>query len=480
MPHYYGLDYGSTTSLLYEYDDGSPKELSKIKSATRVYNGEIVSCDDADRNFSYQGYLVESPKRDFIDDQKKEYNGVGCISMIANTMVTMLKKQQQGLQGSHFTLTIPNGYSATHYIAMHNIVLQAIERVAPNAAGDVDVYLLPEPMAAALHYIHCCMRDCGDFENKHFVVCDIGGGTTDLSIVTCSRRGRSLMFKVEKNQQSDNNLGGNDFDKCLCRHLGIDERKISNMGRNAIQILKHNLSEWEFDTVEVDNVKKTCTRDEFERCIQTKLTGLGVLMQKLRDGCGLSVDRDWVILRVGGSCRMPAIQHLLHQKFQEIEQVFDTEPIDVFYSVAQGAAIYSAYRAGALASEYDTIEIINSTPHKISYMTTDREWKTIVPQNSPDGTYVSPTLCLIGKAGGVENDDGTYSVGDIMIREDGAEKKMWPRDESKHFNLNNRNILDVQLELSIEIVNSRIHTCCITDKGTNEQNIWTIDCRANG
>lgn len=471
MIHYYGLDYGSTTSLLYEYDNGAPQELARTISATKVYNGQIVQYGD-EAYSTRQGYLVESPKREFIANHDMERNGVCCTSMIANTMISMLKGQQDEMSGSHITLTVPNGYTAADYIAMHNIVMLAIDAVTPNCAASVNIHLLPEPVAAALHYIHCYMKEKGDFENRHFVVCDIGGGTTDMSIVTCSRHGRSLRFKVEPNQQSDKKLGGNDFDNCLCRHLGFDYRTISDESKNAIRILKHQLSKHNEERVTVGNTTCTCTRDVFEESIVHELDRLGTLMIDLRNNCGLAVDKDWVILRVGGSCRIPAVQNTLHKYFPEVEQVFNTEADDIFYSVAQGASIYSAYRAGVLAREYDSIEIENATPHSISYKTADGDWEVIVPQNSPDGLHGSPPLHLIG---GKKYSDGTYSTGNIILLEESASEPMiWPRNKEKRFVLGDRNIMDVRLKLSIDIKNSRIFSCTITDIQTGEDNTWTI------
>lgn len=475
MPHYYGLDYGSTTSLLYEYTNGKPQKLSTTQSATKVFNGSIVQYGEAVWDARKQGFLVESPKREFIVDHKKVFDGVECTSMIANTIVAMLSGQEQEIQNCHITLTVPNGYTAADYIAMHDIVLRAIGMLTPNAIESVKIHLLPEPVAAALHYIHCCMKGSGNFENRHFVICDIGGGTTDISIVTCTRLGRNLSFKIEPNQQADKKLGGNDFSSRLCRHLGIDSRKASVQSKNAIQILKHRLSDHEEETVTIDNYSYTCTRVEFEECIGKELERLGELMKRLRDKCGLTIDSNWVILRVGGSCRIPAVQKLLQNKFPEIKQAFDTESGDIFYSVAQGAAIYSAYCANALTNEYNTIKIDNATPHKISYKTADGEWKTIVPQNSPDGLHPSPVLQLIGG----EADKETYSVGDIMIWEESAPEPMiWPQNKGKRFKLGNRNIKDVRLKLSIKIMNSRIHSCIITDIQTQENDCWAIDSQA--
>lgn len=465
MLHYYGLDYGSTTSMLYEYADGKPMILSKIQSATKVYNGRIISIGDAAWASDTPGILVESPKREFIANHDREFSGVRCTCMIENTLTEMFRGQKQESEDRCLTLTIPNGYTASQYITMHNIVSQVI---GPNAV----IYLLPEPVAAALHYIHCCMKDCGNFENRHFIVCDIGGGTTDISIVTCSKKDHSLQFEVEPNQKFKVQLGGNDFNIRLCRKLGYDERTASVETKKAIQILKHRLSNHEMDSVSVSNEQYTCSRKDFEESISKELAKLGELLDDLRNDYGQEINNSWTILRVGGSCRIPAIQKLLQNKFPEIKQTFDTEPNDIFYSVAQGAAVYSAFKAGALKGEYESIDIKNATPHKISYMNSDEEWKTIVPQNSKDDTYVSPELHLIG---GEDFKDGTYSVGPIMLWEEGAAPMDWPRDKERRFNLGNRTIKDVKLQLSIEIINSRMYSCSITDLLTKEQNTWVID-----
>lgn len=467
MADCYGLDYGSTTSMLYKYEDGKPMEISNMRSAVRVTtSGDITACGDKALDGG-EGKVVESPKRRFIDNHDNATNCVGCEEMIAYTMTAMMKSQQKNLPGCHLTLTVPNGYTAEDYIAMHGIVKQALRNTIHEACDGVNVHMLPEPVAAALHYVHCCMgRD--NFTNKHFIVCDIGGGTTDLSIVTCSKEGRKLSFKVEKGQQSDKNLGGNDFTERLATILGQNYDRCSIEMRGAIEIIKIDLSSLE-NSSQIMNLQ--CDRKTFESCIGNELDRLGRLMESLKEKSDIIIDNQSVVLRVGGSCRIPAIRELLKAKFKDAHQTVDAETGDCFYSVAMGASIYSAYCAGLLSNEYDSISIENATPHEFSYRKANYSWTAIVPQNSKDGTYQSEVLRLDGA---VTFEDGTYSPGNIMLKEEGAEPMEWPMDKRKRFALKGRNVEDIRVQLTIEIKNSLLHSCQITDLYTRENNIWEI------
>ena len=82
--------------------------------------------------------------------------------------------------------------------------------------------MLPEPIAAALHYVISSPMQ-GDVETKYAVVCDIGGGTTDLAMIFIQRMRRNsgkyaITFSVLATEH-DGNLGGNDIDENLFKKI---------------------------------------------------------------------------------------------------------------------------------------------------------------------------------------------------------------------------------------------------------------------
>ena len=78
-------------------------------------------------------------------------------------------------------------------------------------AGIGDPVFVPEPVAAAVHFASERLS-----EGEHVAVYDLGGGTLDTAVL--KRRGDS--FEVVGRTGGDEELGGEDFDDLLYRHLG--------------------------------------------------------------------------------------------------------------------------------------------------------------------------------------------------------------------------------------------------------------------
>lgn len=474
MAHYYGFDYGTTTSLLYEFAYGKPNEIARDLSAVGINTDGEITCYGGEAVFNnHAGVAVEkSPKNFFIIDPGHSVNGVDVKTMIRSTLKHFLENQRVNLPGCHITLTVPNLYTGSQYTEMHALLGEALREITGMENGNFNIYFLPEPVAAALYYVVCCEKDT--FTDRKFVVCDIGGGTTDLTIVSCTRQNRNLTFRVVRNQQS-NMLGGNDLTSKLASNLGLDEAQMTPTEWNQLDQLKKMLSQLPDFAHVIGRQQVACTRQRFEGCIQAELGMLGNLMNGLRDNCGLNVDGNWRLLRVGGTCRIPAVQRLLQKTFLEIggQQTFDAEPLDIFYSVAQGAAIFSAYSAKALKDAqgndlYDSITIESRTPHDIFFQTSGGGWEQIVPQNAPDGTFPVSGLRLIAPVIVKSKKGDKYKVGQINLRE-GNEKMPWPDSENIEFDLCNRRTEDIRVTLQIEIRNSRMRSCSIVDETTRQE-----------
>lgn len=461
MPLKLGLDYGTTTSLLYEYGENNRlDERARELSSVRVQNGRITCGGAIAMENNQNGLLIKSPKRDFINSRDVPINGVTYSQMIEYTIQNMFNgSDRENLPGSHVTITVPNGYTGKDCIDMLNIVRQAI------GVDDINIHFIPEPVAAALYYVYSHPDD--EFSTRHFIVCDIGGGTTDMSIVTCTKVDQRLGFTVEEGQQNNLNLGGDVFDDRLLHRL--EGRPDNRDDQVNVQWLKHILSSAQYGTAQIKGRNVSCTRKSFEDAINKELNELCRMMEALnRNRDNIEGRGDWVVLRVGGSCRIPAIQGLLNRVFP-VKKIFEAEPGDIFYSVAQGAAIYSAVQVGCVNMN---IDIAGRAPHEISFRTRRGEWEQIVAQNAPDGEH----RVVVRLEGGEKADrDGFFSVGAVKLKEGGREMQ-WPINlQRQDFRLENRRIEDVLLTLCIETRNGRPVRCSITDTATNESDTWEIN-----
>lgn len=126
----------------------------------------------------------------------------------------MAKDPEWEMERSQVVLTIPASFDEV----ARNLTLEAAQR-----AGLVSVKLLEEPQAAFYQWI---LQNEGRFEKELQVgdcilVVDIGGGTSDFSLISVEEKGDKLHFKrifVGRHLL----LGGENMDNALCYHLGKD------------------------------------------------------------------------------------------------------------------------------------------------------------------------------------------------------------------------------------------------------------------
>ena len=481
MSSFYGLDYGTTTSQLFSYDNGVFKEIYKGRSAVKVFNKkEVKTGADALNDVDANGFLVESPKR-AIDNLGNVINGVTYKEMMAAILLKMVKEVNIG-HDSHITLTVPNSYDDIKSFSMYQILDDCLNERANNRTNhNIEIHILPEPVAAALFYVYRHIKELPN--TSHLVVCDIGGGTTDLCIVECKKETGKLRFSVIKDSmQHSDEIGGNKFDDEIQKRINFP-LEVSPMGKkNMCQDLKCELSEKEEHSI----LKGTIwlTRSEFEIYIDKYLHKLKTLMEEMLEQTRLSADDTWYILPVGGSCQIPAIRRTLEEVFVGARQTAEEEHT-IFDSVAQGATVYSAWCAGALSIDgYNEISIENRTQHEYQIYNFYREWQTLFPANLTNGIYPKDNTDNITLLAGNENvkinkKEGNYTIGDIKIKEKKENAKPLECKHDKAFRLEGRSIDKIKVQLGVEIKDCHIVRWWLKDCLTNEIQEWTLKASLN-
>lgn len=470
MSKYFGLDYGTTMSLLYSFDKGVLEKTNSTLSAVRVSNGKVLEVGDKALTLSTElahcGMLVESPKRSFNNDNlDSDRNGVTYREMIKTLLSSMINKENADIDhDSHITLTIPIGYSAKNSYDMYNILTDCLNlQFAHN--NNIAIHIFPEPMAAALFYIY-----------KHFneipavcrlVVCDIGGGTTDMCIIECRKANAKLIFKVIAKNHSEV-IGGNLFDRKIEQNTFFPT-DLTTAAKNLIcQRLKCLLSFRESASEYIDDTQVNITRDEFESYIDEELTKIQELMQDLYRDSELTVDSSWYLLPIGGSCKIPAIRRLMEKVFKGAHQTYEEEET-IFDGVAQGAAIYSAWCAHALTNQdIGNITIEDCTPNEIRFKTANGSLQSLVPKNSPNGIY-PPGDTFNVKPLSINTMKGEYTVGEITLMEG---DRPLTRRHDRPFRLDGRKPEDIALQLGVSIEEGHIVKWWLKDFKTGEQQTW--------
>lgn len=494
-----GLDYGTTTSLAISWKADGLFEESRLLSAVFVDKDKCCETNEnAYRNkTSLDGSYVHSPKTMLAskDACQECYDklGVSPDDLICATLKDMFSKLAVKLKSDEkvrMTLTVPNAWRDRQYVAMRNCVFRAAQEVFGPYFDKEHFTIIPEPVAAALHYI-LNENIYGDSDLSYVVVCDVGGGTSDLAVVKCEKYqandGFDLIFDVVCPMEGVPGLGGDDFDRKLFENLmpgGIPEGIPEYSVWKSIKILKSRLSTTLQATIPI--VKKdnspildrnnrpvciSCSRAQFEKMISVHLERLTSLLRNLKcalaeydPACDFSKVR---LLPVGGSCRIPAVRAILGKVFEGAVMIdMENERRETYDSIASGAAYYSAWMNGGIHG-YNSIDISNRLPHRISILYAESSLETWVEKNSPDGVYCPKTLYPVR----MDDNGDTFSIGKISLYQ--GDGNFVNHDENELLleleipdvvHSHGRSLDEIPVSLEIEIKNSRVNRMSITIK----------------
>ena len=308
-----GVDLGTTNSLAVVYKEGKPVLVPNAygeyvtPSAISILDGKIVVGKLAkERLITHPECSASLFKRNMGTDvtyklDKKEYDSATLSSFVVKQLI---EDAQNYLHESidEVVISVPAYFNARQR--------QDTKRIGELLGIKVE-RLINEPSAAA---IACHMDD----EYETFVVFDFGGGTLDVSVVDCFENVISI------NAISGNNhLGGTDFDRAMaeyfCLKNGLDynildssfqqsilraceQAKIKLSTQNVVEIsLTH--SSINYRCVFDENVLFNITNSLLESC-------KNVIGKAVKDSGFSASELDSLIL-VGGSSKMPVLQHYL-------------------------------------------------------------------------------------------------------------------------------------------------------------------------
>lgn len=308
-----GVDLGTTNSLAVVYKEGKPIRIPNAygefvtPSAVSILDGKIVVGKLAkERLITHPECSASLFKRNMGTDvtyklDKKEYDSAALSSFIVKQLI---EDAQNYLHESidEVVISVPAYFNARQR--------QDTKRIGELLGIKVE-RLINEPSAAA---IACHMDD----EYETFVVFDFGGGTLDVSVVDCFENVISI------NAISGNNhLGGTDFDRAMaeyfCLKNGLDynildssfqqsilraceQAKIKLSTQNVVEVSLVHLNK-NYNCVFDENVLLNITKSLLESC-------KNVIGKAVKDSGFSASELDSLIL-VGGSSKMPVLQHYL-------------------------------------------------------------------------------------------------------------------------------------------------------------------------
>ena len=308
-----GVDLGTTNSLAVVYKEGKPVLIPNAygeyvtPSAVSILDGKIVVGKLAkERLITHPECSASLFKRNMGSDvtytlDKKAYDSATLSSFVVKQLI---EDAQNYLHEEilEVVISVPAYFNARQR--------QDTKRIGELLGIKVE-RLINEPSAAA---IACHMDD----EYETFVVFDFGGGTLDVSVVDCFENVISI------NAISGNNhLGGTDFDRAMAKYFclknGLDynildssfqqsilraceQAKIKLSTQNVVEISLVHLNK-NYNCVFDENVLFSITHSLLESC-------KNVIGKAVKDSGFSASELDSLIL-VGGSSKMPVLQHYL-------------------------------------------------------------------------------------------------------------------------------------------------------------------------
>jgi molecular chaperone DnaK len=255
---------------------------------------------------------------------------------------------------------------------------------AGKIAGLEVLRIINEPTAAALAY------GFGESKEEKIAVYDLGGGTFDISILEFGNGVVEVLATA-----GDTFLGGEDFDRQLVEHVikefheqdGFDLRgdlmalqRLKDAAEKAkcdlssLNVTEINLPFIATDDSGARHLNLEVTRETLEALVDETVNRTMVAVEKCVTDAGLTpADIDQVVL-VGGQTRMPLVQ-------KRVSAFFGKRPhkgLNPDEVVATGAAI----QGDILASQDDSLLLLDVTPMSLGIATFDGQFAVLIPRNS--------------------------------------------------------------------------------------------------
>lgn len=402
---YLGIDLGTTNSTCSIYNDKTDSiDIVKIDGIDEVLpsvvsygfeDGVVVGSEAKSGAIIYPESTIVSIKRMMGTKEKIIINNIEkSPEEISSEILKKLKLQAQKQSNEIFDEVV-----ITHPAYFNDRQIYATKE-AGLLAGFKEVYLLSEPLSAAIEYGY------KQGYAQTLLVYDLGGGTFDACILKVSIDENGEEKFEELADVGDMNLGGDDFDAELINFMiekfkeqngidltGLDEistkTSIQKLKQEAEQV-KKKLSSTNKAIIKINpliivegvpkNLSTEITREGFEAIIRKYIERSREILQEALKRANKKPDEISKVILVGGSTLIPIVKRMVAGFIKEPYRA--TDPAK---SVAMGASIYN-YLIHLPKSNVNVLQItrqIFGTQALVDISSMKRELIPIIPLGSP-------------------------------------------------------------------------------------------------
>lgn len=401
-----GIDLGTTNSCVAVMEGGEPVVITNAEGtrttpsvvAFSKNNERLVGAVAKRQAATNVDRTISSIKREMgtnyrVRIDRKEYSP----QEISAFILMKLKKDAESYLGesvSQAVITVP---------AYFNDAQRQATKDAGRIAGLEVMRIINEPTSAALAY----GLDHG--QAQKIMVYDLGGGTFDVSLIEI---GDNLIEVLAT--AGDNHLGGDDFDERLTDYIVDTYKKQEKVNlakdpvalqrvRDAAEEAKKTLSSQMITTInlpfittvrnEPKHLEMEITRAMFNELTRDLVDRTEEPVRRALSDAGVSASELGMVLLVGGSTRIPAVQ-------DKVRQITGKEPsrnMNPDECVAIGAAIQGGKLGGEITTgTVSELILMDVTPLSLSIETVGGVATKIIDRNTTIPTRHSQVFSTAG------------------------------------------------------------------------------------
>jgi molecular chaperone DnaK len=362
----FGIDLGTTNSLIAQFDDGkvqifkNPNGLKEnLPSVVGFRKDRILFGDQARVYAERQPNDVKSLfKRKMGTTESFVIPAIGQSKTPVELSSFVLKELKTfihtGVIPEAAVITIPASFDTVQSAATKEAGLQA---------GLKHVVLLQEPIAASLAYANKGKNE--ELRDSQWLVYDLGGGTFDVALVKIVEGELRIV-----DHEGDNYLGGSDFDAEIVEQLVVPHLqetgsyahllgemksasgKYSQLWKSLLfrseeaKVLLSSTTSAEMwfeahdDEGTTHDIQLEITRSEFEGVIKRHVDATAEMVRTILTRNSLQASDLQFVLMVGGSTYIPFVR----KRIEELLQITVNCDIDPTTAVVTGAAYFAATR----------------------------------------------------------------------------------------------------------------------------------------